>query len=304
LGLRTLKATRAVQAANILGEGILWCPRARALYWTDIQEATLWRHDPSAGRTDTWAMPERLATLALCEHPDWLLLGLATRLAFLHLPSGRLEPIMAVEHDRPTRINDGACDRQGRFVFGTLHEGEPKRPEGAFYRLDADLTLHRLDLGGVAISNSIAFSPDGGTLYYCDSTQRRIRCCAYRDDGSLGTSRDFADLGEVQGVPDGSAIDTAGGLWNAQWGLGRVMRYAPDGTADLCIEVPTLQPTRPAFGGADLNTLYITSAREGLSDVALQNDSGAGDVYAAQPGYKGLPEPCFSGTPRTLDPVS
>jgi L-arabinonolactonase len=124
------------------------------------------------------------------------------------------------------------------------------------------------------------------------------------DDGSLGTSRDFADLGEVQGVPDGSAIDTAGGLWNAQWGLGRVMRYAPDGTADLCIEVPTLQPTRPAFGGADLNTLYITSAREGLSDVALQNDSGAGDVYAAQPGYKGLPEPCFSGTPRTLDPVS
>lgn len=302
--MSTLQATRALAAGNTLGEGLLWCPRAQALYWTDIKAATLWRHDPASGDTHTWLMPERLASFALCERADWLLLGLASRLAFLHLPSGILEPIVEVEPDLPTRINDAACDRQGRFVFGTLDESDPKQPIGAFYRLDADLSLQCLPLGGVAISNSIAFSPDGGIMYFCDSPTRRIRCCDYGADGSIGTPRDFVDLGDVPGEPDGSCVDAAGGLWNAQWGLGRVVRYDAGGRADCIVKVPARQPTRPAFGGLALDILYVTSARDGLSAPTLQEEPSAGDLFAAAVPVQGLPEPRFAGTPRTADAPS
>lgn len=285
--------------ANMLGEGIVWCPRRQALYWTDIPAATLWRHDPATQRTDAWPMPERLACIALCADPDWLLLGLASRLAFLHLPDGALEPIAEVEPDLPTRLNDAACDRQGRFVFGTLDESDPQRPIGSFYRLDADLSLHRLDLERIAISNSLAFSPSGDTLYYCDTPTGRIRCCEYGADGRVGAPRDFADLGDVDGGPDGSAIDAEGGLWNAQWGLGRVTRYRPDGRVDRHIELPARQPTRPAFGGPELGTMYVTSAREGLHLIDGCSDAADGHLFAVDTGVRGLPEPVFAGVPRT-----
>ena len=141
-------ATVALQARNTLGEGIVWCTREQALYWTDIHEATLWRYRPRDGRAEQWPMPERLACLALCETDGWLLLGLASRLAFFHPASGTLAPIAEVEAGLPTRLNDGACDRQGRFVFGTLHEPAPggaRQAIGSFYRLNADLSIERLD---------------------------------------------------------------------------------------------------------------------------------------------------------------
>lgn len=293
------RTTIQQKAGNTLGEGIVWCPRRQALYWTDIPAATLWRHDPATRRTDSWTMPERLACIALCRDPDWLLLGLASRLAFMHLPSGELEPIVEVEVDLPTRINDGACDRQGRFVFGTLDESEPKRAIGSFYRLDADLSLHRLALDNVAISNSVAFSPAGDVLYFCDTPTRRIRCCEYAADGGVGRVHDFADLGEVDGGPDGSTVDAEGGLWNAQWGLGRVTRYHPDGEVDRHIELPALQPTRPAFGGPGLDVLYLTSARDGLDPARHGPHAADGHLFAIDTGCRGLPEPCFSGMPRT-----
>jgi len=287
-----------LDAGNVLGEGIVWCERAQALYWTDIQAATLWRHAPSSGQTRQWRLPERLASFALCETDGWLLLALASRLAFLRLADGALHTLCEVEPGLPTRCNDGACDRQGRFVFGTLHEppgGGPKQPVGRFWRLDADLTLRRLPLEGVAISNSIAFSPDGGTMYYCDSLTRTIRCCDYGD--TIGNARTFVDLRDMSGEPDGSCVDTAGGLWNAQWGMGRVVRYGPDGREDCIVPVPARQPTRPAFGGAALDTLYVTSARDSLDDAALAGDPLAGALFAAHTGQRGLPEPRFAGKP-------
>lgn len=297
-------AASILAAGNVLGEGIQWCPRAQALYWTDIQAATLWRHRPADGATDTWPMPERLASFALCEREDWLLLGLASRLALLHLPSGTLEPVCEVEADLPTRLNDGTCDREGRFVFGTLHEpadGGPKRAIGSFYRLDTDLSLHRLELDRVAIPNSLAFSPDGRTLYFCDSPQRVIRRCAYGVDGVPGNAEDWVDLRDIAGEPDGSTVDAEGGVWNAQWGMGRVVRYAPDGRADTVVNVPASQPTRPALGGDALDWLYVTSARDGLSAQALQDDPQAGNLFAVRVSRRGLPEARFAGRPRTAD---
>jgi L-arabinonolactonase len=288
-----------LEAGNTLGEGIVWCDRAQALYWTDIQRATLFRLRPADGQLEQWPMPERLASFALCAADGWLLLALASRLAFFRLADGHLQTLHAIEPDLPTRCNDGACDRQGRFVFGTLHEPAtgPKQALGGFWRLHADLHLERLPLPPVAISNSIAFSPDGATMYFCDSLARRIEQCPYGD--TLGAPRLFAELGAVAGEPDGSCVDAEGCLWNAQWGMGRVARYAPDGSLRALLPVPARQPTRPAFGGPGLDTLYVTSARDGLAADALAGEPLAGALFAARIGLRGLPEPRFAGAPLT-----
>jgi L-arabinonolactonase len=296
-----LHARAVLEAGNRLGEGVLWCPRAQALYWTDIHAATLWRYTPHDGSTRRWQLPERLASFALCETDGWLLLGLASRLAFFRLDSDQLLPIVEVEPGLPTRLNDGVCDRQGRFVFGTLHEsapGEAKRRVGGFHRLNTDLTLEQLPIEPVAISNSLAFSPDGGTMYYCDSPTRRIQACDYHADGRLGPARTFVELGGIAGEPDGSTVDADGALWNAQWGMSRVVRYRADGREDTIVHLPARQPTRPALGGAALDTLYITSARDGLSADALRDEPLNGAMFAAAVGVRGLTEARFAGIPE------
>ena len=289
--------TIALDAGNTLGEGVLWCERSQALYWTDIQRATLFRLHPASGALQSWPMPERLASFALCESEGWLLLALASQLAFFRLADGLLQTLHEIEPGLPTRCNDGACDRQGRFVFGTMHEPKDggKQPLGSFWRLHADLSLERLALPQVAISNSIAFSPDGATMYFCDSLSRRIHGCAYGD--TLGTPRLFAALEGVTGEPDGSCVDAEGSLWNAQWGLGRVVRYAPDGTLQQVVPVPARQPTRPAFGGPRLDTLYVTSARVGLTEAELAADPHAGALFQYPTDMRGLAEPRFVGAP-------
>jgi L-arabinonolactonase len=280
-----------------LGEAATWCAKTGRLYWTDIEGARLWRYDPSDGRSTFWRMPERLATFALCADPHYLLLGLATHLAFFDLATGETRRIVDVEPGLTTRVNDGRCDRQGRFVFGTKDESSPARPVGGFYRLNTDLSLERLPLPAPAISNSIAFSPDGATMYYCDSLIPEIRACDYRADGSIARDRRFTQVTGAGVEPDGSTVDRDGGLWNAQWNGARVVRYGPDGVETDRIEVPTVQTTCVALGGPRLGTLYITSARIGLDAAALANDTRAGGVFVAVPGRRGLPEAEFLGTP-------
>jgi L-arabinonolactonase len=220
------------------------------------------------------------------------------------LKTGTIETIMPVEADLPTRINDGKCDRQGRFVFGTKHDVAKAEKIGGFYRLNQDLSLERLPLGECAISNSIAFSPDGARMYFCDSPERMIRVCDY---DSFANQRVFVELSDASGEPDGSAVDSDGGLWNAQWGGNRVVRYDADGRETARIDVPTAQPSCVAFGrrGKELspqeqfNTLYITSARVGLDAGALQDDPHAGAVFVAMPVARGIAEPVFRGHGRT-----
>ncbi len=195
------------------------------------------------------ACPSGSPRFALCADPRYLLLGLATHLAFFDLATGETQRIVDVEPGLNTRVNDGRCDRQGRFVFGTKDEGSPLQAIGGFYRLNHDLSLERLPLPAPAISNSIAFSPDGATMYYCDSPTREIRVCDYRADGSVANDRVFTTLTDATGEPDGSTVDSDGGLWNAQWGGRRVVRYGPDGVETERVDVPTAQPSCVAFGG-------------------------------------------------------
>ncbi|AOI63967.1 gluconolaconase [Burkholderia territorii] len=290
-------AALLVDSRNTLGEGATWCDATHALYWTDIEGARLWRCRADGSGLAQWPMPERLACFALTHEPNVLLVGLATHLAFFDLRSGEFTRIVDVEPDLPTRLNDGRCDRFGAFVFGMKDEGgDPPRAIGGFYRLNPDLTLERLALPAAAIANSIAFSPDGTTMTFCDSMVREILVCDYRAGGDVANVRPFARLTDANGDPDGSTMDRDGGLWNAQWGGGRVVRYGPDGVETDRVTVPTAQPSCVTLDGE--GRLYVTSARAGLSDAALASDAHAGGVFVARTRHAGLPTARFSGAPR------
>jgi len=290
-----VKAELFVDSRATLGECALWCNFTQSLYWTDIEGATLWRHRPADGSTRHWTLPERLGSFALCQTPSHLLLGLASRIALFDVERQQLTPIAAVESEQPTtRINDGRCDPEGRFVFGMFNEASNADPIGHFYRVGADLGIERLPLPPVAVANSIAFSPDGTRLYYCDSPTREIRCCGYGVDGRVGPSRPFIHLGAHEGVPDGSTVDADGGLWNAQWQGSCVVRYDSEGRETARIEVPASRPTCVTFGGPSLDCLFITSARIGLDEAALRTQPHAGGVFVAQPSWRGLPEHRFA----------
>ena len=285
-----------IDAGHELGECVLWCERSSRLLWTDIPAATLWSHSPSTGKTSSWPMPERLCCFALTGSDDRLLLGLASGLAFFTFSTGLVKRICDVEADIPsTRLNDGRCDRQGRFVFGMFNQdAPPKTPVGSFYRLNLDLTLERLPLGKAAIANSICFSPDGRRMYFADSVTKEIRVCDYNPcSGEIGQSRTFVPAAAAPGEPDGACIDADGCLWTTRWGAGQVMRFAPDGRLDRVLELAAPQPSCPAFGGPDLSTLYVTSAHLGMTE----NDRAAAPLSGAlfrQPlDVRGLPESRF-----------
>ena len=275
-----------------LGECVLWCERTGRLLWTDIPAATLWAYTPATGRTASWPMPERLCCFALTGSDDRLLLGLASGLAFFTFSSGKVTRICDVEPDIPTtRINDGRCDRQGRFVFGMFNQAEhPKHALGGFYRLNLDLSLERLPLPNAAIANSICFSPNGRRMYFADSAQKAILYADYNPcSAEVGRVHTFVAADAVPGEPDGSTIDAAGYLWSTRWGAGIVARFAPDGQLERTMPLAAPQPSCPAFGGPDLRTLFVTSAHLGMSDQERAAAPLSGAVFAQALEIRGLP---------------
>jgi L-arabinonolactonase len=286
----------AVDGRHVLGEGILWNERTGRLLWTDIESSELWSHHPASGALERWPLPERLCSMALTADDNRLLLGLASGLAFFDLATGDSARICEVEPHLPsTRLNDGRVDRQGRFVFGMFNQqDDPKHPIGGFYRLNHELIVERLPLGGVAIANSICFSPDGRTMYYADSATRELRCCDYDPvTGAVSNLRIFADADAAPGDPDGSTIDAEGCLWSTRWGAGQVVRFAPDGSVDRVIALPAPLPTCPAFGGPGLDLLYVSTATVGMAPQELAAAPGSGGVFVHAPGVRGLPEERF-----------
>jgi len=279
-----------------LGECVLWCERTGRLLWTDIPAATLWAYTPATGRTASWPMPERLCCFALTGSDDRLLLGLASGLAFFTFSSGKVTRICDVEPEIPsTRINDGRCDRQGRFVFGMFNQAEhPKHALGGFYRLNLDLSLERLPLPNAAIANSICFSPNGRRMYFADSAQKAILYADYNPcSAEVGRVHTFVAADAVPGEPDGSTIDAAGYLWSTRWGAGIVARFAPDGQLERTVALAAPQPSCPAFGGPDLTTLFVTSAHLGMSNQERAAAPLSGAVFAQALELRGLPESRF-----------
>jgi sugar lactone lactonase YvrE len=284
-----------IPCGAVLGEGPVWDAERQRLLWTDIQSRRLYELKDGAVRH--WDTPERLCCLALVEdEPDRLLAAFETGLAGFDPDTGKLDWLQRPELGHTgRRFNDGRVDRQGRLWTGTMVEAAEiaGADTASLWRVDHDgaLSRHR---EGIHISNGACFSPDGATLYFADSPKQTIWALELDPQtGDIRSERLFAKV--TEGYPDGSTIDAEGCVWNARWGAGIVVRHAPDGREIERLSVPVSQPTSAAFGGADLKTLYVTSARDELSEQTLAAEPHAGDVFAFHLEVAGLPEPRWRG---------
>lgn len=286
-----------------LGEGLQWHGPSGRWWWTDIEGRCIHAWTPGATQSLTLRLPDRVGSFVHCRSGA-LLLGMAKRIARLRLADlqacgeHRAEPetLVAVEAElAATRVNDGRCDRQGNYVFGTLDEGQPRRAIGSFYQFSARHGLRRLALEGVAIANSICFSLDGRQLYHCDTLSRRIMVCDYdAASARVGDARLFAQKHLPDCWPDGSTVDATGCLWNAEWGHGSVARYAPDGRLLGRYVLPVRNASCPALGGPQADQLVVTTARQELSPAELAAMPLSGSLFGVDVGA-GLyvPEPLF-----------
>ncbi|MCR9072540.1 MAG: SMP-30/gluconolactonase/LRE family protein [Alphaproteobacteria bacterium] len=289
-------------AAATLGEGIVWDTATASLWWVDIAAPALHRFDPESGRDETWPMPSAIGCVAprraggamICLEEGWSTFDPA---------SGRIE-VLNAQAPRGTgmRFNDGAVDPHGRFWAGTMpkagpanaSEGEPAI--GDLFRLDPD-GGSSLILDGLYIQNGLAFSPDGSVMYLSDShpTVRTIWAFDYAlETGTPSNRRVFFDTRQVDGRPDGAAIDADGCYWMAGVDGWQVIRITPAGTVDRIVPVPVQKPTCLAFGGPRLDTLYLTSMGPGLIAQGTEDrQPDAGGLFALNPGVPGYaPPPC------------
>jgi sugar lactone lactonase YvrE len=277
-----------------LAEGPVWDPEEGVLYWVNIKDHEIHRYNPATGQDRHWPTPTDVGSLAL-RRDGGMVVALRTGFFFFDPADARFTPIVEPERDAPeTRFNDGRTDRQGRFWAGSLHDPETT-PTGSLYRLDTDLSCHRM-VQGIYASNGLAFSPDSATAYFADSPRRIVWAWNFDPaDGALRNRRVFIELREGEGAPDGAAVDTDGGYWLTQPPSGRVVRYDPRGRIDRVLELPVSQPTCVAFGGPRMDTLYITTAKYRMPPEKLRKEPLAGAIFAAYPGFTGLPDARFGG---------
>jgi sugar lactone lactonase YvrE len=282
----------AARGADRLGECPLWDERESMLWWVDSRWPALKRFDPATGAVMMQVLPEVVGSIAFRDQGG-LLAATKSGLHVLDGSGGALEPMANPEAHLPeNRFNDGRCDRAGRFWAGTMCDAR-RDPTGSLYRFDADFACAKLR-NAIIIPNGLAFSPDNRTMYFADTNRHTIWAWDYDlVSGAATNERVFADTGE--GRPDGSCVDADGGLWNAQYGGGRLVRYTPAGKVDRVVELPVANPTCCAFGGDDLGTLYVTTATQRLSPGDLAQQPLAGSLLALRPGVKGLPEGRFAG---------
>lgn len=293
-----MAAELIVEARNATGESPVWSVAEQALYWVDIPAGKLHRWSLASAMTDSWQAPQMLACIAGHSGGGWIA-GMETGMFHLK-PQANGEVISTllakVDHALPgMRFNDGRCDRQGRFWAGTmLLDMAAGKPVGGLYRYaSADASSLAAQLDGFIVPNGLAFSPDGRTMYLSDSHPDVQKIWAFDYDieqGIPGNRRLFVDMNDYAGRPDGAAIDAEGCYWICGNDAGLIHRFTPSGKLDRSLAVPVKKPTMCAFGGANLDTLYVTSIRPGgdLADQPL-----AGGVFALDPGVQGLPEPTF-----------
>jgi sugar lactone lactonase YvrE len=279
---------------TVLGEGARWDARRDELIGVDILAGRVYREriDDQGDliRTHSYLVSATVGAIAPVQDDEgWLL---AAGRGFVHLsPDGSLRPIAEVA-PAGTRMNDAACDPQGRFWAGTL-AGDHRAGGGALYRLDQH-GRSELMLDGLTISNGLGWSPDGGTMYLVDSGPRVLYTFTFDGDrGTISDRRVLVTVAEDIGAPDGMTVDAAGDLWVAIYGGGRVNRYSPDGELRETLLVPAEQATSCAFAGPELNQLYVTTATENWSDEQRRAEPTAGLVYRFDTDATGCPAAPF-----------
>ncbi len=288
---------RCAQSVNAqVGECPVWCPVEGVLWWTDIVSRMVYRLDPSGGDVRSWSLPGRVGSFALRADGS-LVAAMEGHFVGIDLAAGVVETIATPEPGvHVNRMNDGRCDRSGRFFWaGTMHDRRPREPRGALYRLAPDGAWTR-EGEGFHVSNGLAFSPDGARMYHSDSSASTVWCLDYDPDtGSVGNRRELLRLAPEDGRPDGAAVDAEGCYWSACFGGAQVLRITPEGEILERLPVPVSNPTMPAFGGPDLATLYVTSASEPCSPEELAERPLSGAVLAVELAVPGLAEARFAG---------
>lgn len=284
-----------VKVGNTLGECVLWNERQQSVWWTDILEAKLYSYHYTQRALAVHALPERLASFGFTEDDDKLICAFASGFAVYSPTSQKIDWLAQPEKELPgNRFNDGRVDRQGRFWAGTMVEHPPNQQssdrevKGGLYRLTGKDCKKILD--GINIANSICWSPDSSKFYFADSPTHTIN--VYDFDTLSGTPGrpDIFTRTTPPYEPDGSTVDADGHLWNAMWGSGKVVRYAPNGHLVEELVLPASQPTCVAFGGQDMNILFVTTARVGLTENQLKTEPQAGHMFIYQTPYSGLLE--------------
>lgn len=271
--------------AAALGEGPVWWNDA--LWFTDIKQNRLHRFTPATGARQSWDAPAAVGFLAPMRDGHFLA-GAQTGLLDFDPVTCHFVPLCTVEPDLPdNRLNDGAVDRTGRLWFGSMDDRE-NSPTGRLYSLEGK-TLSVRDSGYV-ITNGPAFSPDGRTLYHTDTLKKLIYAFDVSVDGALSNRHVFVAIEDGAGYPDGPVVDAEGCLWTGLFGGFAVRRYSPAGALLECVRFPTANVTKIAFGGADLQTVYATTARKGLDARALAEQPLAGGLFTFRTAVPGLPQ--------------
>lgn len=279
-----------------LGEGPFWDAAGARLWFVDIKQDRLFRFDPVGETLDHWSTPTAPGwILPSAEHGH--LVGTKGAIHRFDAATGKFDRLGTVEADRPgNRLNDATVAPDGTLWFGTMDDAEADE-SGRIYRWTGGAAV---DSGHppVAITNGPAVSPDGRTLYVTDTLGRRIWRVPLVNGQQLGMPSLLAAIEDGAGYPDGPTVDADGCIWTGLFGGWGVRRYAPGGQLLAHVPLPTANVTKIAFGGADLRTAYVTTARKGLDDGALAQQPNAGDLFAFDAGVAGLPMPSIAASPR------
>lgn len=284
-----MEAALVLDAKARVGEGAFWHFEEKTLYWLDIEGKFLHRFDPATGRDTSITLGGRVGCMVPTREGTLLLAG-EKGIEEFYPESGKRLFVCDPEPDRPTnRLNDGKCSPEGRFWFGSL--SMVKEPNAAaFYMMDHDRTVTK-KLDGLTNSNGIGWSPDGKTLYHIDTPTRLVSAWDYDSVsgkiGNRGVVVRFPDDPST-GRPDGMTVDADGNLWIAHWLGSRVSCWTPQGERIREIRVPAARVTSVAFGGDGLETLFITTASEGMTSEEHAQEPHAGGLFACSPGVKGM----------------
>jgi sugar lactone lactonase YvrE len=266
--------------ACTLGEGPVWSDRDGCLYYVDIFAQRVFAYTPSTGEQRVFCFDKTVGSLAECKSGG-LIVAVGDRLVHLDPRQGEssIQTVVTLEADRPdNRLNDGKVDPWGRFWVGSLRMTEG--PSAGRLWCVTGRGEARAVRDGIGISNSAAFDRARRRMYFADSTGDTIEVAEFDACLDLGSFRSFAKAG--RGSPDGSCVDAAGRLWNAEWGGHRVCVYAPDGSVERTIELPVSRPSCCTFGGERYRTLFVTSARHGMSEQEVAQDPNAGALFSIE----------------------
>jgi sugar lactone lactonase YvrE len=291
-----MQAELIIDAKNAVGESPIWHAASQALYWVDIPAKAL--HQWTSGQgVQTWVASEMIGCIAMHASGGFIA-GMETGVFHLQPQADgiiREAKLASIAHAaQGMRFNDGRCDRQGRFLAGTmLMDMAKSRQEGCVVCYENQSDLKSM-IRGLFTPNGMAFSPDGQTIYLSDSHPNSQLIWAFDYDIASGTpfnQRVFVDMNPLPGRPDGAAVDTDGCYWICGNDAGLIHRFTPEGKLDQSLQVPVKKPAMCSFGGADMKTLYVTSIRPANMD--LSDQPLAGGVFALRPSAQGIPEPFF-----------